>query len=166
MADRLREDTRGVSAVVGKALAAGVALLYVAGMTGLLFGGVIPGYETTAGDELADRVLATAAGTVETAVPRADGTATARAAVDLPATIRDTSYRLELTGRTLALSHPDPGIGGQIRLSLPSNVTVEDATWHSGELFVVRVSGPAADRQLRIGDEDAFTFTDARGGGQ
>jgi len=162
MAERLRRDTRGVSPVVGKALAAGITLLYVAGLTGLLLGGVVPEYETTAGDELADRVLATAAGDIEAAAPRTDGQAVARTEIDLPSTIRDASYRLVLRGQTLALDHPDGGIGGQLRLSLPNDVTVEGGTWHSGGPLVVRVSGPAGDRQLRIGENGPIAQTVGR----
>jgi len=154
MVEGLIADSRGVTPVVGKSLAAGIALLYVAGMTGVLLGGVVPDYETAAGDELGERVLATAAGDIETTIPRTEGAATARADADLPGSIEDASYRLELSGRTLRLVHPSDGIGGRTWLSLPANVTVQDSTWHSGGALVVRVSGPPGERVVRI-DESA-----------
>lgn len=150
---RLRRDDRAVTPVVGKSLAAGIALLYVAGMTGLLLGSVVPEYEETAGAELADRTLAAAAGDIEDAPPDVGGTATTRLQVELPATIEDASYRLVLSGRTLTLAHPDEGIGGQTRLSLPEDLTVRDGTWHSGGRLVVQVSGPPDGRTLTIGEE-------------
>jgi hypothetical protein len=151
--DSLLSDTRGVSPVVGKSLAAGIALLYVAGMTGLLLGGVIPGYETSAGDELADRVLATATGEIERSVPQSDGEATARTEVDLPATIRDTSYRLVLSGRTLALDHPADGIGATTRLALPESLAVRNGTIDSGAGLVVVVSGSDGGRTLTVREQ-------------
>jgi hypothetical protein len=149
---RLRRDDRGVTPVVGKFLAAGIALLYVAGMTGLLLGSVVPEYEETAGAELADRTLAAAAGDIEDAPPDVGGTATARLQTELPVTIEDASYRLVLSGRTLTLEHPADGIGGQTRLSLPGDLTVSDGTWHSGGQLVVQVSGPSDGRTLTIGE--------------
>lgn len=145
-------DDRAVAPVVEKSLAAGIALLYVAGMTGLLLGSVVPAYEEQAGEELADRVLATAAGEVEGTPPAVRGDATVRREVDLPATVADSGYRLVLSGRTLALEHPADGIGGETRLSLPAGVTVEGGTWDGGGALVVTVSGPADDRTLAIGE--------------
>lgn len=147
-------DDRAVTPVVGKSLAAGIALLYVASMTGLLLGGVVPAYETQAGDELADRVLATAAGDIEATPPDVQGEATVRREVELPATVEGASYRLVLSGRTLALDHPTDGIGGETRLSLPASLTVEEGTWESGGTVVVTVSGPADDRTLAIGESE------------
>ena len=152
MAD-LRRDDRAVTPVVAKSLAAGITLLYVAGMTGLLLGSVVPTYEETAGEELGDRVLATAAGGIEGTPPAVAGDATARRAIEVPSTIDGASYRLVLSGRTLALEHPADGIGGETQLSLPASVTAEESTWHGGGSLVVTVSGPADDRRLSIGDE-------------
>lgn len=145
---RLARDRRGVSPAVAKSLAAGIALLYVAGMTGLLLGTVVPGYETAAGDELADRTLATAAGEIEGAAPGVEGNVTTRATTDLPATIRNTGYRLVLSGRSLRLAHPADGIGATTRLSLPHNLTVRNSTIDSGAGLAVRVSGPVGNRTL------------------
>lgn len=145
-------DNRGATPVVGKLLAAGLAVLYIASISGLLVGGIVPEYRTTTGEELGERVLATAADHVEQARPATDGTATARVAVDLPATIRDTQYRLELRNRTLHLEHPDDGLDARTHLALPSSVTVTNGTWHSGDTLVVRVRGPAANRTLSLED--------------
>lgn len=154
MAESLRGDERGVSPAVGKSLAAGLTLLYVAGMTGLLLSGVVPEYETAAGDEVGERVLSTAAGEIErTATQPATGEVTVRRTVDLPPTLDDTGYRLVLSGETLELDHPDDRIGGQVRLSLPADLTVEPGTWESDGQLVVRVSGPSDSRTLRMGED-------------
>lgn len=145
-------DDRGVTPVVEKSLAAGIALLYVAGMTGLLLGGVVPAYEKQAGDELADRVLATAAGGIEGTPPAVRGDATVRRELELPATVEGSGYRLVLSGRTLVLDHPADGIGGETRLSLPAGATVEDGAWEGGGPLVVTVTGPVDDRTLAIGE--------------
>lgn len=137
----LARDERGASAVVGKVLAAGIAVLYISVMTTLLFGGVVPDYRTATGAELGDRVLATAAGEIEHNRPAVDGTVELRAEHSLPETIRDKEYELVLSGKTLELDHPDPGIGGETHVALPPNVAVENATWASSEPFVVVVDG-------------------------
>lgn len=148
--DSLRQDTRAVSAVLGKTLAVALALLYIGGMMTVLLGGVVPDYRTASGGELGDRVLATAAGTIEGAPTGVDGTVDTRQTVDLPATIRNTGYTIVLSDRTLALRHPAQGIGSRIRLSLPPDLTVENSTWDGGGDLVVRVSGPTDDRRIRI----------------
>lgn len=148
-----RRDERGVSAVVGKTLAIGLALLYVAGMSSVLLGGVVPDYRTQAGAEVGDRVLATATDNIERAVPAVEGTVETRRTVSLPGTIRDSSYTLVVSNHTLVLDHPVDGIGDEMPLSLPANMTVEDGTWHSGDELVVRVIGPADNRTLTLGDE-------------
>lgn len=155
---RFRRDDRAVSAVVGKTLAIGLALLYVAGMTSVLYGGVVPEYRTQTGAEIGDRVLATAAGNLEQAPPVVDGTVDTRSVVELPATIQQRSYTLVVSNRTLTLDHPEQGIGDEIRLGLPENVTVEDGAWHSGSDLVIRVRGPTDDRRLTIGDQDAASL--------
>ena len=146
-------DNRGVSPVVGKLLASGLAVLYIASVAGLLVGGLVPDYRATTGEEVGERVLATAADRVEQAQPATDGTATTRVEVDLPATIRDEQYRLEFRNRTLHLVHPDDGLDARTRLALPPNLTVTNGTWHSGDRLVVRVRGPSSNRTLSVEDE-------------
>lgn len=150
-----RCDDRAVSAVVGKTLAIGLALLYVAGMTSVLYGGVVPEYRTQTGAEIADRVLATAASNLEQAPPAVEGTVETRSIVELPATIQQSSYTLVASNRTLTLDHPKRGIGAETRLGLPENVTVEDGTWHSGSDLVIHVRGPTEDRRLTVGSQNA-----------
>ena len=149
-ADRSRE--RATSPVIGKILAAGITLLFVGGMSATLYGGVVPGYQAAAGDELAERVLATAATTIESTPPAVDGTVESQRSVDLPATIDSEGYRIILSNRTLELVHPDRAISAETRLALPTNVTAEESTYHSGTSLVVRVEGSTDDRRLRIDD--------------
>lgn len=143
-------DNRAVIPVVGKLLAAGLAVLYIASVAGLFVGGLVPDYRTATGDELGERVLATAAGNVEQAQPATDGPVDVSVRADLPATIRGDRYRIRLRNRTLVLDHPDDSLDARTRLSLPPNVTVREGTWHSGDQFVVRVSGPPSNRTLEL----------------
>lgn len=145
-------DNRAVAPVVGKTLAAGIALLYVAGMLIVLLNGQAPAYRTAAGEEVGERALATAADGVERALPGAEGHVQTRREVALPATIRDAGYTLRLRNGTLALEHPIEAVGAQASLSLPGNVTVADGRWESGETLVVRVAGPPTNRTLWLED--------------
>ncbi|MFT4946858.1 MAG: hypothetical protein ACI8TL_001095 [Natronomonas sp.] len=147
---RVVTDRRAMTPVVGKTLAIGIVLLYIGGMTTVLLGGTVPEYRTHAGSELGDRVLATAGGSVEAAVTEANGTVETTKTVDLPPTIRERSYELELVESRLRLRHPDPEISGEIQLSLPPTVTVENSTWRSGTALQIRVSGPSENRTLTI----------------
>jgi hypothetical protein len=141
-------DNRGVSPVVGKTLAASIAVLYIAGMTALLLNGPVPAGRTAAGGELGERVLATAGGHVESAVPDSERAVAVTTAVPMPATIRDASYTLELRGGRLVLDHPVDALDRETRLALPANVTVADGTWQSTDRLVVRVAGPPDNRTL------------------
>jgi len=146
-------DNRGLSPVVGKTLAASIAVLYVAGMTALLLSGPVPAGRTAAGGELGERVLATAAGHVESTVPDGDRPVDTRTAVPMPPTIRNTGYTLELRSGRLALDHPMDALDRETRLSLPANVTVTDRDWESTDQLVVRVAGPPDNRTLWLGGD-------------
>ena len=143
-------DERAMTPVVGKTLAIGIVILYIGGMTTILFGGVVSEYRTTAGAEVGDRVLATAGGSIEQSVPAANGTVAVNRTLDLPPTIRERSYELELVGGRLRLHHPNPAIGGDLSLSLPPTVTVQNGTWQSGSKLNIRVHGPRESRTLTI----------------
>ena len=147
---RLLADDRAMTPVVGKTLAIGIVLLYLGGMTTILLGGTVPEYRTHAGSELGDRVLATAGGSIEQSIPNANGTVETNQTVDLPPMIREQSYELELAGGKLRLRHPNPEIGGEIRLSLPPTTTVENSTWHSGTDLRIRVRGPSENRTITL----------------
>jgi hypothetical protein len=143
-------DNRAVSPVVGKLLAAGIAVLYVASMTGVLLGGAVPDYRAATGSELGERVLATAASDVEQSVPATESNATVRHIRSLPRTIAGDRYRLTISNRTLRLDHPDDRIDTEARLSLPTEVTVNGGTWESGDQLAIHVHGEASDRRLSI----------------
>jgi hypothetical protein len=139
-------DNRGLSPVVGKTLAASLAVLYVAGMTALLLNGPVPAGRTAAGGELGERVLATAAGNVESSLPDGDRRVDTRTEVPMPATVRNAGYALELRGGRLVFDHPVDALDRETRLSLPANVTVADGDWQSTDRLVVRVTGPPDNR--------------------
>jgi hypothetical protein len=143
-------DDRALSSVVEKTLAAGIALLYIAGMTGLLLGGVVPGYQATAGAELGERTLATAAGEVERTVPQVDGDVESTTTVSLPTQIDDASYRLVLADGTLTLEQAASSLQQERALALPAGVTIEQSTWTSGSDLLIRVDGPANNRTVTI----------------
>lgn len=150
MADLLT-DGRGLTPVVSKTLAIGIAVLYIAGMTTVLLGGVVPEYETRAGAEVGERVLATAAGEIEEAPPTVDGDVETQTTVTLPETIANSGYDLVLSNESnrLALDHPESAVETETRLSLPSNVSLQNGTVSGGAL-VITVSGPPDDRTLRV----------------
>lgn len=143
---------RAVAPVVGKLLAAGLAVLYIAGMTAVLLGGVVPDYRTAAGEEMSERVLAEAAATVERAVPDTESAVDGRARTTLPESIRDAGYTLVLDNGTLRLDHPDDGLDASTRLSLPPRVGTHTSTWDGGGELVVRVSGSGGNATVRLED--------------
>lgn len=129
---------RAQTSVVGKALEAGIVVLYVALLTAVLFGGAVPAYEETAAQRVADRTVAAAAERVQQAVPPLTRDVGATRRVDLPATIGGAAYRVHVDGRTLVLDHP--AVTARTRLALPTTVDRVDGSWASGEPAVVRVT--------------------------
>lgn len=146
----LGTDERATTPVVSKTLAIGIALLYVGGVSTLLFGSVVPAYQTAAGEELAERTLAAAAGEIEQSVPETDGRAERTRSISLPDRIHGDHYILELSGTRLILEHPDREIGAGTHLPLPPDVTVEEGSWRSGDDLRIRVTGPPDNRTLQI----------------
>lgn len=118
--------------MVGKVLEAAIVVLFIGTMTTALYGGVVPDYRATAGDEIADRTLVAAAGEIEGAVPPNSRTVRAETHVDLPSSIRSANFRIVAEGGTITLEHPDDNIGGKYRLTLPTYVDHVEGTWRSG----------------------------------
>ncbi|MFC7156312.1 hypothetical protein ACFQPA_12750 [Halomarina halobia] len=134
-------DNRGATPVVGKALEAGIVVLYIGLLTTTLYGGVVPGYRTAAGDAVGDRTLAAAAERVQQSVPPEAAAVDVRVRVDLPRTIRGERYRIRTDGSALVLDHPHPEVGGRARLALPPQVVRVEGSWASDERALVRVRG-------------------------
>lgn len=143
-------DNRATAPVVGKLLAAALAVLYIAGTTTLLVGGVVPAYRTVAGEELAERVLAKAAGEIERTAPDTDADVDVRRRVDLPATIRDASYTLVLRNDTLVLDHPNDALDARTTVSIPPTVATVESRWESGDTLVVHLSDHGTTRTVRL----------------
>jgi hypothetical protein len=141
---------RALAPVVGKALEAGIVVLYVGLLVAALYGNAVPGYRTAAGEEVGERVLATAAERVQQAVPPAARAVDARYRVDLPRTIRGRGYRIRAAGRALVLDHPHPAIGDEAALALPPRVVRVEGTWSSREPAVVRVTDAAGGLVVRL----------------
>lgn len=134
-----RGEDRALAPVVSKALEAGIVVLYVGLLVAALYGNVVPGYRTAAGEEVGERALAAATERVQQAVPPAARGIDARYRVDLPRTIRGRGYRIRADGRALVLEHPHPAVGGEAELALPRRVTRVEGGWSSREPAVVRV---------------------------
>lgn len=133
-----RREGRAVSPVVGKALEVSVVVLYIGLVSTTLYGGVVPGYRSAAGDELADRTLAGVTQHVEDAVPPAATDVAVRRAVDLPRTIRGEPYHVRVENRTLVVDHPDPRVSAAAPLALPPSVVRVEGSWSStARAFVV-----------------------------
>lgn len=147
MAESTRTD-RGFAPVVGKGLEAAIVVLFVAGLVTVLYGGVLPEYRTAAATEMGDRVLVTAADGVESSIPPRSTHVEARHRVDLPDTIRGAAYRIRATNGTLVLEHPNPDVGGRVRLALPDRVVSVGGVWESDDRTAVRVTGDGD--QLRV----------------
>lgn len=143
-------DNRAVAPVVSKLLTAAIAVLYIAGTTTLLFGGVVPEYRTAAGEELSERALAEAAATVERAAAGAETATVAYVRADLPPSIRDGSYRLVLRNGTLVLDHHDTTLDRRTNLTLPSRVDTVESSWKSGNPLVVRASEGETNRTVEL----------------
>ena len=140
----LRPDRRAVSPVVGKVMEAAIVVLYIGLLSSTLYGGLVPDYRTAAGAEVGERVLAESAQRVQQAVPPNASRVRVRAPVELPTTVRGTSYEIRATGgRTLVLDHPHVGVGGRTALALPNSVVSVAGEWESQrDAFVVVRSTP------------------------
>jgi hypothetical protein len=144
-------DDRGLSPVVGKTLELGLVVLYLGFVTTALYGGVVPDYRNAAGASVADRTLASGAERVEAAVPPNATHVAVQRRVPLPATIRGEQYRIEATNRTtLALRHPNPEVGGRVRLVLPGSVVSVSGEWQSGSPAAVTVSRNATGLVVQL----------------
>ena len=148
------DTERALSAVVGKTLEAGIVVLYISMLLGVLYGGVVPEYQQTTGAELGERVLAESVLEVQSAVP-ADPDATATVRHELPRSIDDEPYRVVARNGSLALVHEESAVGGAIPLALPPDVIRVEGAWRSTAPAVVRVETTPAGRvvQLREGSE-------------
>lgn len=143
-------DRRGVTTVVAKLLAFGIVLLYIGGVVSVIYGGAVPEYRSAVGDEMGDRVLATAADRIQGAIPPEARDVSATVAVDLPATLHGSAYAITVEGRSLVLDHPDEGVGGRVRLALPAHVSSIDGSWESGGEQFVRAERGSGGLSVRL----------------
>lgn len=147
-------DNRGLTPVVGKALAIGIVLLYIGVLTTVLYGSVIPEYRTATADDLGDRVLTTAAERVQQSVPPPTRHMNARFSVELPATIRDRTYSLRISNRSLVLDHPHSTVGGRVPLALPRTVSKIEGTWHSHDPLIIRIEGGDSGYSITVNNAE------------
>lgn len=138
MPNRARTD-RAVTPVVEKVITIGLVVLFVGGTTTALFGGAVPTYRDAVGDELGERILATATERVESAVPPNGTDVTSRTRVDLPESIRGSPYGITAAGSDLLLEHASESVGERSRPALPTHVEDIEGEWRSGTALVVTV---------------------------
>jgi len=151
-------DSRAVAPVTGKALEAGVVVLYIALLTTALYGNVVPSYGAAANEQVGDRVLSTAAHHIQQAVPGTDAESVdVSTRVTLPPTIGSAAYRIRADGQMLVLEHPGDDVGGSVRLALPGTVTSVGGTWHSGEPARVEVRHDTGGLTVRLRSDDGGT---------
>lgn len=146
-------DDRATSAVVGKALEAALVVLYVGMLAGALYGGVVPEYRTAAGEEVGERVLATAALQIQQAVPADAYVVEARMRVELPTTIRGNIYEIRVEGDSLTLAHPHRAVSQSTPLALPETVTEIDGVWASNDPAVIAVEKGDEGLSVRLKSE-------------
>ena len=170
-ADRRRRPSdaaaadRAVVPSIGKALEASLVLLYVALLSTALYGGLVPDYRAAAGNELADRTVATAAHEVRSAVPPPATNVRAEHSVDLPETIADDGYRIRAEDGTLVLDHPDRAIDARARPALPDHVQRVEGEWQSQSrtrVLVVPADGDGVVVRLVSGGDGRLAGGDRR----
>ena len=152
-ARRLAVDERAATPVVAKALEAAIVVLFIGLLTSTLFGGVLPGYRSTAGDAVGERALSAAAARVEQAVPTT-ADASVRLHVDLPDTIRGDTYRVRSDDGALVLDHPHASVDGRVPLALPDRVAHVEGTWRSTADAVVRVESTDGRVVVRLSEAE------------
>lgn len=143
-------DDRAVAPVVGKAMEAGLVVLYVGLVTSALFGGVVPGYRTAAGDAVAERTVAAAAQRIQQSVPPNATGVRVQVRVRVPETIRTRAYDVAVRNRTLVVDHPHPGVDAGARLALPEAVVSASGRWDSTEPAVVVVRSVPGGLAVRL----------------
>lgn len=141
---------RAMSPIVGKAMEATIVVLYLGLVTAVLYGGAVPEYRAAAGDEVAERTVASAAADVEGALPPTAVEADVRVRVSLPATIAGEAYRIRAASDRLVLEHPDPDVGAEAPLVLPARVDAVDGTWESGSESAVRIGSDGDSLEVHL----------------
>lgn len=152
----LRDDERGLTPAVGKALEVGLVVLFVGALTTALYGGAVPDYRDAVGAEVGDRATVAAAERVENAVPPSAADVRSVHGVDLPRSIRGENYRLVVEDRALVLDHPSPAVGSETPFALPERVESIDGEWHSGDDAVVLVTGDEEGLRIELTDRAAL----------
>lgn len=139
-----------MATATGKLLEVSIVVLYVGLLSTTLYGGVVPGYQSTTGDEVAERTLATASQRVHQAVPPNGTHVRVTARVDLPDAIAGRAYEVRADGRRLVLDHPDPDVVASSRLALAESVVDVSGNWSSGEPASVLVRGTPRGLVVRL----------------
>lgn len=138
-----RGSDRAIAPVTGKILEVSLVVIYLGLLGTTLYGGVVPGYQSAAGSEVAERTLATASQRIQQAVPPNGTHVRATARVELPDTIAGRMYEVRVDGQRLVLDHPDRDVVASSQLALPGSVVDVSGSWSSTEPAHVRVRGTA-----------------------
>jgi len=144
---------RAVTPAVGKALEAGIVVLFVATATTALYGGVVPDARNAAGEEIGERALEHAAAEVEASVPASGRAVSVERSVSLPGSIRDRGYEIRAANGSLVLDHDHPSVGGATPLVLPDRVRNVSGAWDGGGGVVRVESHPDGGLVVVLADE-------------
>lgn len=147
---------RAVTPAVGKALEAGIVVLFVATASTALYGGVVPDARNAAGDEVAERALEHAAAEVESSIPASGREVSVERRVSLPESVRGRGYEVRAANGSLVLAHDHPSVGGSTPLVLPDRVRTVTGAWGGGG-GVVRVRSHADGGLVVVLADEAAT---------
>ena len=139
-----------MSPVVGKAMEATLAVLYIGLVTTTLYAGAVPEYRASAGGEVAERTLSDAATDIEAAIPPTAADASVRVDVDLPSTIAGDAYRITANGSHLYLEHPNPAVRTSVPLVVPDRVDSISGTWNSSEDAEIHLTSTEAGIEVTL----------------
>lgn len=145
-----RDETRAVVPATSKLLEVALVVLYVGLVSTALYAGAVPGYRTAAGEEVAERTLASATQWVQQAVPPNGTHVEATARVDLPDAIAGRTYVVRADDRRLVLDHPDASVSTDARIALPESVVAVSGSWSSTAPARVTVRGTRDGLVVRL----------------
>ncbi len=132
----------------------GLVLVYLCATGAVLYGGVIPSYQTAVGDTIGDRVLVVGTAEIQKAMsdPAAGTPLTKRTEtrLTLPDQIHGDPYRIEIADNHLQLVHPHPAIGGSHPLVQPSQTGEIEGYWISTRPAVIAVTMKKGQYQVTL----------------
>ncbi len=131
-------NNRGLTSVIGEALAIIILLGVLGILSALLYGDIVPNAESTATIEESDRILDRIERRVGD-IPHSMGQVRAEFVLSIPETIQGDRYRIYGANRSVALSHPSLAVDRQRQL--PHFITSSTGSWHGDGPLVIHIAG-------------------------